>query len=709
MGVNSSKGFNFRLMASGSNGFTELDLFKDEIITVSDNVTGLFDIGVLPSDFTRQILVPGTKKNNAFFEHVYDIAVENPYLFETNVKVPAYFDFDGLYVSQGYLQLNKVNVYANRFVDSYEISIYGTLSSFARDINRLYLTDLTSSLAQYNHTSSIQNITSSWEGNLFNGDIVYPLAEYGQKIQYTPEETQFGIDSISGSLCVQDFKPAIRIKPVWDAIFETAGYTYSSSFMNQSFLDGVYMLCNNQLRYPVYDDINLETYGLFKIGPISGSATNLILPSGSTDYQLPWYSIQSNPNGNMSSSLDYTLDFTTKLRGEIKLNFEVTPDDNTSTGYPLFNLVISGSAGNVSTPLVAINNYMEEVYTYNLPFNKTETFNLVNEWSIGSVLPAGKYKFFINYTTTTTGPDPEFVVTLDPSGKPESYLSVTKVNQGGDGKVINIAKNMPYGTNGIKLVDFIKGIQRKYNLVIYPNKTQQKQFIVETFNDWYDGEVKNFDKYINLDEKIEVIPANNLAVNELNFGDTLDTDYVSQQFQKENNREFGKTYYVDTENFFSQGTFEVKTTFASSPIIYLSGTGDSGSVVPTTDNKVSVSDADNGTESITCVGSSYTNDVRVTTVTYVDSTGTPTINYGAPVVVDVRYDIGLCFGGTSTQVVSITIPYGASSATYQYYSTAYVDCGSAPCVTETQTINCVSSVTGQTGIGLYSSSPIIAC
>jgi len=69
-----------------------------------------------------------------------------------------------------------------------------------------------------------------------------------------------------------------------------------------------------------------------------------------------------------------------------------------------------------------------------------------------------------------------------------------------------------------------------------------------------------------------------LAVNKLNFGDTLDGDYVSQQFSKEANREYGKTYFVDTENFFSQGTFEVKTTFASSPLVYLAGTGLSGSV-----------------------------------------------------------------------------------------------------------------------------------
>jgi hypothetical protein len=57
----------------------------------------------------------------------------------------------------------------------------------------------------------------------------------------------------------------------------------------------------------------------------------------------------------------------------------------------------------------------------------------------------------------------------------------------------------------------------------------------------------------------------------------LDGDYVSQQFSKENNREYGKSYYVDTENFYSQGTFEVKTTLASSPLVYLEGTGLSGS------------------------------------------------------------------------------------------------------------------------------------
>ena len=154
-------------------------------------------------------------------------------------------DFDGISISNGYLQLNQVNVYANKFVESYEISIYGGLSSFGRDVNRFYLTDLTSSLAQYNHTASYENISATWGGNLFNGDIVYPLADYGTGYRFESNNNQsFGMNDQDGALTVQNFKPAIRARAVLDAIFEEAGYTYSSSFINNGALDNVYMICN---------------------------------------------------------------------------------------------------------------------------------------------------------------------------------------------------------------------------------------------------------------------------------------------------------------------------------------------------------------------------------------------------------------------------------------------------------------------------------
>ena len=585
MGVISTQGFAFKLIAND----TQLDLFDDEEIFLSDNVTGLFDVGVLPADFTRQITVPGTKKNNAFFEHVYDISITNPYLFSTNSKVPCYIDFDSIYLASGYLQLNKVNIIANKFIDSYEVTIYGGLSSFARDINRFFLTDLTSSLAQFNHTASFNNISASWNGQLFSGSIVYPFAEYGQRIQFTPEEANFGIDSPDGALCVQDYKPAIRVKEVWDAIFDTYGYTYAGEFWEQSWLDNVYMVCNNKLRYPVFDNIDLETYGLFKIAPISGAAQTNVTMSAATDLQLPWYNIQSNPANNISPSLSYTLDFPSRLRGELALNFEIK-SIGTGNGVPQFTFLVKDGATTVSsTPLVNYNRFMQQIQTYNATQTRTEQFQLTTEFNT-ALLPIGQYTFHLVYFNTGGS---NFQVVLNPGNNvSNTYLDVKKVNQGGDNLVMNIAENMPFGTTGIKQIDFITGIQKKFNLVIYPSKVKPREFIVEEFNRWYkQGEVKDFNKYINLDKKIEAIPANNLAVNKLNFGDTLDGDYISQQFSKENNREYGKSYYVDTENFYSQGTFEVKTTLASSPLVYLEGTGLSGSFVERSANFSAYSEA----------------------------------------------------------------------------------------------------------------------
>jgi len=574
MGIISTQAFTFRLLAGEP--YQQLDIFEDEDIKMSNNVTGLFDIGVLPSDFTRQITLPGTKVNNAFFEHVYDISIDSPFLFATNIKVPAYFDFDSVYLSQGYLQLNRVNVIANKFIDSYEVTIYGTLSSFGREINRLYLTDLTT-LQALNHTSSYANITSSWAGGLFNGDIVYPWADYGSGWQYTSGDSFFGVDDNYGGLSVQDYKPAIRVKKVWDAIFEQTGYTYSSSFWQQSWLDDVYMICNNSLKYPEYSGVDLETFGVIKLSAVSGSGmTDLNIPNN-TFTTLPWFNELIDPGGFLNNGA-YTVTKKTNLTGVLNLNLRVSSSNGNVPGQFWLRMIDTGSGAVVGESTIVNFNQFFTQLAQSRPFGDSinQTYELQSPVPFQNV-PAGTYYFQIKINEYYVAADPTY--TLDPGGTTKSYIEIKKVNQAADGRVLDIPSNMPYGTSGIKLVDFLMGIQKKFNLVIYADKTKPNQFIVETFNDWYNkGQVKDFNKYINLDEKISVTPANNFAVNQLNFGDTLDQDYVSQQFAKGANREYSKIYYTDTTNFFSQGTFEVKTTFASSPLLRMTGTGLSGSI-----------------------------------------------------------------------------------------------------------------------------------
>lgn len=571
MGIQSTQGFSFSLVANG----VTLDLFRDEDIRVSDNVTGLFDLGTLPSDFTRQITLPGTRKNNDFFEHVYDIAVTNPFLFATNQKVEAYIDFDGFYLASGYLQLDKVNVVGNKYIESYEVSIYGTVSSFAREINRNNITDL-NNLEMYNHTSSLANITGSWVGDLFDGDIVYPIVDYGENLEYDFKPNSYGINDTKGAIHLKDFKPAIRAKVIFDKIFDEYGFTYESDFMTSSIWDNIYLLCDNGLQYPLYDNRQLDGYGQVKIGPISGSSTDVVMTSGSGE-PLLWERTLEDPQGTMLDGAIYSFPTASSvITGVISFKARISG----SAGVPQFSLEFAtGSNPTTSSftpldPLNEINTFLQEwdssgdtgdvVHTLEQRFS-----------SDNSLIPSRDFVFRLKYGTYNGS---NFTVTLAPDGDEESYIQVNTLSNAADLLVMRIAPNLPFGESGIKQIDFIRGLQKKFNLVIYPSKTRPKHFKIETYNNWYKGAgVVSFNDFINTDKKIEVIPANNLAVNELNFGDKLGKDLLAQTFEKSENRNYGTLTYIDNQNFFSQGTLDVESTFGVSPLRYLPGTGPTGS------------------------------------------------------------------------------------------------------------------------------------
>ena len=584
MGVRTAQGFNFKLVANG----VTLDLFQDETITISDNITGLFDVGTLPTDFSRNITLPGSKKNNEFFEQYYDISVENPFLFSTSNKVDAYFDFDGLYLASGYLQLNKVNVVANKYVDSYEVTIFGSLASFAREINRAFLTDITT-LTDLNHSASYYNITASWDRELFGGDIVYPLIDYGQDIVYQSAATgtKNGVDTSDGSLSVQDFKPAIRVKKVWDSIFEQFGFTYQSDFLTSSLFDNLYMSLHNGGKHPEFDGIDLETYGQVKIGPISGSVSDSQELVNGDWTKLTWENNQFDPQSFIGDEMSYVMnDRQSPLRGKFQLKFK----SSGSIGVPQFKFglfetgsVNSGSQADLNASsgsywqedILPWNDYLRQEWSVTSGTGDVE-YELEWYWSTNNSIPANKAVYpMIRYDDFGGS---NFTVTLSPDGDQSSYWEVDEQVIAADWRVMDIADQMPVGESGIKMIDFIQAVQKKFNLIMYPSKTKPKEFIVETFNNWYkQGEVKDFNKYINLDQKLEVIPANNLAVNKLKFGHSADNDLLSQNFKKETNRPYGESFFIDTQNFFSQGEFKVEPADAASPLRYVGGTGLSGS------------------------------------------------------------------------------------------------------------------------------------
>ena len=609
MAVTSGRNKVFKLIARG----VELDLFEDETIFLSNNVTGLFDLGKLPSDFTRQITIPGTRKNNDFFQHVYDISIDEPFLFKTNTKVIAQFDFDGFYVSQGYIQLNKVNIKENKYVDSYEVSVYGLLSSFKKDLQNTTLTQL-STLDNYDHIFSIGNIVNSWSGSSYDGsanplwtensiftssidghnlggEVVYCLQDAGKQIAYQSSlpNNLLGIDnfegfagtSAGGQIKAQNFKPAMRLDIIVDAIFNEIGYTYESTFLSESRFDDTYVLLDRGFRFPVIDGVNLETYGQIEIGPVSGSTAPLNLLNNVTS-SLGFTNVYYDPSNSIIDAQGTYSPFwgsavvaSSATDSEVTLNILVSSSSDPATAYPTL-YINPADNGNVDegVELTYINQVIRRDFQQS---GGEKEYTLTQELPTGMSFSSGsETNFVIGYTTTGVG---SLNVTIGAGGNTESRIKIKSLNQLGELLPISMADNMPFATSGITLLDFIVSIQKKFNLQIYPSKTKPRHFIIETFNNWYkQGKVKNFDTFVDLNQNISVTPANNLGVREVEFGDKLDIDFLSQNFSKSQNREFGKSYFRDTQNFFSEGKLEVESGFSSSPLRYVAGSGITGSL-----------------------------------------------------------------------------------------------------------------------------------
>lgn len=565
----------FTVVANG----VQLDTFDDEEVLVSNNSTGLFDIDKLPSDFTRQLTLPGSKRNNDFFKHAYDINIDTPFLFQETEKVECYIDISGYLLVQGYLQLNAINV-INDVVDTYDITLYGSLSNFSRDLGTNFLTDI-SGLDVYNHTASYDAITGSWGGHLFDGDIVYPLADYGRGyfFQASALPGQYGIDTRAGGLNTQDFKPAIRLTKVLDKMFNEFGYSFESTFFSQSQFDNVYMICNREKEYPVFSDIDLETFGKIKIAPTSGSTTDIVLNTGSYT-QLNFDTIESDPSFKMSSGSVYTLDNKELPSGNVKLQMFISGSATGSIGHPQLSVAMISGSEIEQIEIEEINKFLRETYSQ-LQAIGEKSYTLEETWisSAPVIMKAGDYTLNAKYTVTGSG---DFNITIAKDGNTESYFEITRLNFAADYQVMEIPQNMPFGESGITCLDFLKGLQKKFNLVITPSKTRVNHFEIETFNDWYkQGDVKDLTQHIKIDKNLKVTPANTLAVNELEFADILGKDYLARNFNDINLRRYGGSIYRDTQNQFSQGKINIEPIFSSSPLRYIEGTGTTTVTTPT--------------------------------------------------------------------------------------------------------------------------------
>ena len=107
--------------------------------------------------------------------------------FDVTVRKGATVLIDGAEFRSGHIRLQKI--YVNKLQDKieYEIVFMGETRDFATALSDKKLKDL--DLSAYDHDLTYTNIVNSWQAypeggltdGLFNGDILYPLIDFGDR------------------------------------------------------------------------------------------------------------------------------------------------------------------------------------------------------------------------------------------------------------------------------------------------------------------------------------------------------------------------------------------------------------------------------------------------------------------------------------------------------------------------------------------------
>jgi hypothetical protein len=353
---------------------------------------------------------------------------------------------------------------------------------------------------------------------------------------------QFGgtngkIDNSNSPLQIQQFKPAVRLKSVLDKIFESANYSYESSFFDSAEFQSIYTLTTNN------DKLGITTNQSQDSGFLAEKTASQVLAGPVAFVQDINFNDEVYDPANGYNPV--TSQFVVSNPGTYA--FKASLDFNKNT------------IGKISlcTVFLIVNNVAVASQYYDIKQNNVGTMAFT---TAGFTLGIGD---IVSLAVTWEGYD----VAINPidldirntSTFGTIYAPIQVV--GGD---VDMGQQFD---PQIKALDFLKGVIQKFNLVIEPKKNERNTLIIEPFDTWADsGVVKDWtDKYdrstkISVKHPIQDQPASITFTD----GDDVDslTAYAKNNF--DNTLTYGGYTYVSDSDI-PQGTRKVGGFFSPLP------------------------------------------------------------------------------------------------------------------------------------------------
>ncbi len=488
-------------------GTERVDLFKDETVSLTQTIKNVKDLKKVFTEFTQTFSVPASSVNNKIFKHYYNFDISNG--FDARKKQAARIELNDLPFKDGKIALQGVEL-KNNVAHTYKITFFGNTVDL-KDI--LGDSELASLPLNQNQIYDYANVTSRMSA--VSNDILVPLITHTNRLifnssshtTYDPEATTNNIShhgtgtQSQNGVAWNEFKYAIRLQAIIDAIETKYNITFSDDFFNDN---------TNEKFYNLFMWLHRKSGDVeqaAQVEVIYTSLKDLVVKTGSTEYISTSFSgiITVNaPVGVTPALLRYQLTPTTGATYSVR----VLRNSGTVVGE------LNGVSGNQTLDIQAGTDGLINNSTYLIQISGVVSFGANDiDVQLNWVEPFGTPSFgsdlYHNNASFQTEQDFEF----------------------------NIVEQIPK----MKIIDFLSGLFNLFNLTAYVNNVGT--IVVRTLDSYYadSTQVYNIDKYLDTTKSTSDIA---LPFNEISFSYKGLGTFLAKQFEQLTNSGWGSLGYT---------------------------------------------------------------------------------------------------------------------------------------------------------------------
>jgi len=561
------------IYSQGDNVPTLVDLYENETIALQFNFSDIKDLKPRGS-YSRTFRIPATQTNGKIFgfiqENTYQFASFNP-----KRKLNAIITVDTIPILEGNCQF-KACYTSNGEVSEYEIVFFGNVVDFFKNIGDNDFKGYISTQLQtdYNYVVEYDSIAT------FNAetDIYLSLTDRGQNwVNNVEGGRSINTLNVNRVAKAAELTPFVSARYIFDKIIDLSGFQLGdNSATLTDELDFMYVPWISESAQIQQVGGNPET-AKFLLNGYTGSSS---ITSGdfadelfynAINYKvahLPALNEAQDPGGNVTGNV-YTVPFNGYFQITASIELEIIP---ASVGDFYANGLTLGFVRTFPTgeKELLLNMGFVLGYTYGSSANLVPLVNTPISTNTGNATQ------FLNEGDTIEvilWGDDGIVTSLNNFQGDfqinEIVFQCQEISKPLYGNVIDWSANAPI----MKCSEFIDSLFKMYNLVVVPNKVNQKIIDLIPFTEYISqGVSKDWTTLLDISKDITLTATTDYQARKNTWTYKSSSDLFNNVYNTQGNRVYGRLELIDPQNDFATEEQKIEVHFGSTPIVPVNGT-----------------------------------------------------------------------------------------------------------------------------------------